>query len=801
MLNKNERCSKADLHIHSKHSNRPSEWFLRKIGAPESFVEPRALYDNCRAHGMDYVTISDHNTIDGALEIADLPNTFISCEVTTYFPEDGCKIHFLVCGITEHWFKEIDALRANIYELRDYVVANRIIHSVAHPLFRINDRLTIDHFEKLLLLFNRFEGINGSRCHRACALGNAVMESLTPEMIAAMADRHGITPLGDTPWEKSLTAGSDDHSGLYATNAHTVTPYAPSVFDFLEHLRAGRHWTGGQGGTSLRLAHSFYHIAHSYYTQRFLGRTSRDSSLIGAMLQRMAGETATTETGGFRGYWQRPLNRISNALARRHLSETERMVVDEFQKLSAAQKSQPAQTDVLNFEVASRISHQLTYVFLQKFVAEIKRGNLLESLQSISSLGPVTMGIAPYLTAFHTQHKDETFLRELASHYPATQEQVRKSGRRLWVTDTLGEVNGVARTIDEIATLAADRQADLVVATCRKTPLETPYPVKNFTPVGEVTVPEYNDLQLTFPPFLEILEYIEREQFDELIISTPGPLGLAALAAGRLFGLTVKGIYHTDFPKYIHHFTDDEALAEITAGYMSWFYGDMQTVYVSSAAYRTQLMDWGIPPERLADWPHGVSLDRFNPQFRDPKFWAPFGVNGHFKFLYVGRVSREKNLEALFKAFQELQVRAEGAELVVVGSGPHFDELKQTYQQPGIVFTGCLQGENLSRAYATADAFVFPSLTDTYGNVVLEALASGLPAIVANEGGPREIITDGETGWVVDPRQPGAWTDAMQRMMSDDDARRKMSEQARRHAQSLSWEKALDCFLVPGNDR
>ncbi len=89
-----EHTSKADLHIHSKHSNRPSEWFLRKIGAPESFVEPRALYENCRARGMDFVTISDHNTIDGALAIADRPNTFISCEITTYFPEDRCKVHF-----------------------------------------------------------------------------------------------------------------------------------------------------------------------------------------------------------------------------------------------------------------------------------------------------------------------------------------------------------------------------------------------------------------------------------------------------------------------------------------------------------------------------------------------------------------------------------------------------------------------------------------------------------------------------------------------------------------------------------
>ena len=215
----------------------------------------------------------------------------------------------------------------------------------------------------------------------------------------------------------------------------------------------------------------------------------------------------------------------------------------------------------------------------------------------------------------------------------------------------------------------------------------TPYPVKNFKPVGVVSIPEYPDQRLAFPPFLDILEYIEREEFDEVIISTPGPLGLAALAASRLFGLDVKGIYHTDFPRYIQHFTDDEALGEMTAGYMSWFYGNMQTVFVSSAAYRTQLMDWGIPRERLVDLPHGVSLERFSPDYRDLDFWSRFNVNGGFKFLYVGRVSREKNLEALFKAFLELEDQEPGATLIVVGDGPHFEELSKGYPQASMVFT------------------------------------------------------------------------------------------------------------------
>jgi predicted metal-dependent phosphoesterase TrpH len=124
---------KADLHVHSKYSDRPTEWFLRRIGAPECFTEPDALYRTCREKGMDVVTITDHNSIRGALEIAHLPNTFISSELTTYFPEDDCKIHCLVYDITEVQFNELQEARKNIYELRRYLADNHILHSVAHP--------------------------------------------------------------------------------------------------------------------------------------------------------------------------------------------------------------------------------------------------------------------------------------------------------------------------------------------------------------------------------------------------------------------------------------------------------------------------------------------------------------------------------------------------------------------------------------------------------------------------------------------------------------------------------------------
>ncbi len=138
--------SKADIHIHSKYSDRPSEWFLRRIGAPESYVESVELYQRVKERGMDFVTISDHNSIDGALQIAHLSNAFISAEVTTYFPEDQCKVHCLVLGISEGLFREIQARRSNIYDLQEYLREQNIIHSIAHPLYRAR---TIDTMARI----------------------------------------------------------------------------------------------------------------------------------------------------------------------------------------------------------------------------------------------------------------------------------------------------------------------------------------------------------------------------------------------------------------------------------------------------------------------------------------------------------------------------------------------------------------------------------------------------------------------------------------------------------------------------
>ncbi len=790
--------SRADLHVHSKYSDRPSEWFLRRIGSPESFVDPLALYRTCRERGMDYVTITDHNKISGALEIAHLPGTFLSSELTTYFTENNAKVHCLVWGITEKTFRDLDELRPNIYDLQRYMNENHIVHAIAHPLFRDNDRMTVDQFEKLILMFKRFEGLNGSRHPRAGSLAQAVFENLTPELMERLADKHGIAPTGSEPWKKFLTGGSDDHSGLYTAEAHTVTPHAATVFDFLQHLGEGQHQAGGRAGTSVRLAHSLYGIAFSYYENRFLKSSTGKDSLVGAMLKRIVEKPEAPETG-LRATFTQPIRRLIFDQKKKQLNDIEKMLLDEIiaiRRRSAAEPVEegdiPHHEDDRKFKAACRIGHQLTFTFIQRFIEQIQRGGLIESIQSFASLGPVALGLAPYLTAFNVQHKDEKFLREVAANFAGTQRLTSRSGKRAWFTDTLNDMNGVANTIRTLATLAHIEGKEITVVTCLPEKPEAAFPVKNFRPVGTFTLEEYNRQELVYPPFLEMINWLEEEEIDEVIISTPGPVGLAALGAARMLKLKVRGIYHTDFPQYVRHLADDDQMEDLTWRYMTWFYEGMDHVAVPSRAYLDQLVEKGFDRAKLYVMPRGVDLERFSPEKRDEKFWKQFGLNGGFKFFYAGRISKEKNLENLLEAFCSLAGdKTFKAQLVLAGDGPHLEELRQAYAGEHIIFTGRLNGEELARAYAGSDFFVFPSLTDTFGNAVLEAHASGLPAIVSSEGGPCEIVRSHNSGLVVDARSPAALAEALRSVRNNAVLRDELRVGALARAKDSRWETVL----------
>src|SRR5438270_6366614 len=213
--------SKCDLHIHSRFSARSEEWLFRRLDFPDSYSDPRQLHQQLIERGIDFVTITDHDTIDGCLQIQDLPNTFISEQVTTYFPQDPCKIHILVWGITEKQHTDLTIVRDNIFSLQRYLQGGKIPHAVAHPLYSVNGKLEASHLERLILLFKHFEGRNGLRDALLSELAIKLLGGLTPAKIDEFANRHDLAPTHTEPWKKILVGGSDDHGGKFMASAYT----------------------------------------------------------------------------------------------------------------------------------------------------------------------------------------------------------------------------------------------------------------------------------------------------------------------------------------------------------------------------------------------------------------------------------------------------------------------------------------------------------------------------------------------------------------------------------------------------
>jgi glycosyltransferase involved in cell wall biosynthesis len=770
---------------------------------PESYTQPRDAYDKLRALGMDLVTLTDHNRLDGALEIRDLPGAFLSEEVTTYFPEDGCKIHLLVWNLSETQHGKIQEWRNNIYDLAGYLKDEGLAHGVAHPLFSLNQRMTVEHFEKLILLFRTFEGLNGTREPLAQDVATRCLQSLTPDKITEIAERHKIKPRMERPWEKSLFGSSDDHGGLYLGNASTSVAGEQSVESFLTAVMEGRGVVEGVSGDALRFSNSIYHIILTFARDRLGKNAPRGMQLLSKVAERFLQGQNPTEIP-----ISEKIAHVTDAIMSGKALDFLNPKDFSFNRQLAIYFLDPKLKRQLNeiieseseperrvFRMASKITNDLSYQLFQQFLGRVHQGELVESLQPVTGLLPVAASVAPYAFSFHNLHSNRPFLEKASQRFLPEVPSFLKNTKRAWFTDTLEDVNGVARTIRTMSLSAAKRGKSLITVTSRSEITITDIPIKNFTPVGEFELPEYELQKLSFPPFLEILDYLEKERFTECIMSTPGPIGLCALAAAKILGLRTVGIYHTDFPQYVRILTEDDFLETMAWKFMHWFYAQLDLIYVNSNFYRQCWIDRGIAPEKLAILPRGLETDLFNPKRRNAQFWTKRGAKGPV-VLYVGRISKEKDLGLLVEV--DRLARSKGAEfqMAFVGEGPYRRELQELL--PEAIFTGILTGPELGEAYASADIFIFPSTTDTFGNVVVEALASGLPVLVSDIGGPMELIEGPHMGAVLSANQAELWAEALNDYLKNPLPRATLEKNAARMQAERSWDRAFDAFWETG---
>lgn len=299
----------------------------------------------------------------------------------------------------------------------------------------------------------------------------------------------------------------------------------------------------------------------------------------------------------------------------------------------------------------------------------------------------------------------------------------------------------------------------------------------------------YPDVNWAFPRQADIAADFARFAPDVVHVATEFAMGTTGLRLARQHGVPVVASAHTDYERYATRYRLDW-LMPAGWGYLRWFYGQAGTVLCPSHVYERHLNLRGI--RHTGIWSRGVHRDQFNPARRSPDFARRLGLaEGTPIVLHVGRLAAEKNLHLLLEAWHRLVREGTPAQLVLVGRGPLGEELA-TARHPQVTLTGVLTGEPLWEAYASADCFVFPSSTETFGNVLLEAMASGLPSLAVAAGGVLDFASHGANAWVVAPDDTAALADGMATLLGDASLRERLRAGALATAAGRDWGTIFD---------
>jgi glycosyltransferase involved in cell wall biosynthesis len=743
--------AKADCHVHSSFSERPSEWFLQRIGTRESYIDPDNVYSLAKHAGMDFVTITDHNVIEGVLRLRDLhpADVFTGMETTAYFPEDGVKIHVLVWGLDEGHFAIIDKVRKSIYELREYLREEKLPHAVAHPTFSVNGLLTLEHVEQLFLLFDHFETRNGSRAAIDGDILSKVFASLTQESINELNDRYCIEPLNNGSWRKGAVGGSDDHSGLFVGTTFTEAD-AKTPEEFLQKVVEKKTTASGRNNDYRSLAFSIYKVAYDFSKTRAPMATTLMGS-VNALL---------FDDKPFNFKRRIIFDRMKFSKAGREDPLRKRLaeLIDDLQKNGARPTDE--KLDLIS-DAITETSDILLRGMFEKLGGDMTAGDIMGIIKHVSGMLPGVFMSLPFFTSLNVISASRVLLDSLEETYVRAEH--KRSKRVLWFSDTFCELSGVCATLQEMSRLALERGHDLTIATCLPPPEEQSFEIDRNVldlPCIFSHTPEFfNSYTVRIPSVLSTIRLSTAIAPDEIYLSTPGPVGLVGLLVARLLHIPCTAVYHTDFTRQMRQILGDETMCRMTEDFVNWFYSVADSVAVSTTEYMTLMEQRGLPKSKMRRFRRGIDPDRFTPDACGRDYIEKaLGIHDGFTLFHSGRVSREKNLDFLAEVYAAVLAEREDVNLIFVGNGPYLQEFQVVMaHHKRVYFAGRVERSVLPAFYSGADLLVFPSVTETFGLVVLEAQACGLPALVSDFGGPKEIIRDQVTGFVAEANNVDDW--------------------------------------------
>lgn len=351
------------------------------------------------------------------------------------------------------------------------------------------------------------------------------------------------------------------------------------------------------------------------------------------------------------------------------------------------------------------------------------------------------------------------------------------------ITETfLPNVNGVVTTLCRLLEHLRDHGHEAMLFAPEGGPEE--YAGAPIVPMRGVPLPRYPELRLT-PPQPGLTAQLRRFRPDVVHLAGTVALGVAGRHAALRVGAPLVGAYHTDFPAYTAHYGIG-CVRALLYRYLRWVHNSCAVTLCPSSATLAELRANGF--RRLRLWGRGVDTARFHPRHRNAAWRESVGARPDERvLLYVGRLAPEKRLDLLADALPSMP----GTRLVFVGDGPARAGLERRLAGASAHFAGYLRGDELATAYASADLFVFPSDTETFGQVIQEAMASGLPVVAARAGGAIDLVRDGATGALFTPGHPGELRSRVGEILAAPERAAAMGAAGRVTAERRSWERVM----------
>ncbi|MDO9409536.1 glycosyltransferase [Patulibacter sp.] len=751
--------SRCDLHVHSTASEFSKLGVQRSVGMPECATPPEEVYELAKRRGMDFVTITDHDTIAGALQIADRPDVFVGEELTVWFRGEPQAVHVLCLGITQDDHDWLQAHNHDVVRCAEYLHQNEITTALAHPFYSVEAPLTARHRRQLAELFPIWEVRNGSRARELNAPA------------ATFIDVRGGIGIG----------GTDDHAGVDIGRTFTETPLAYTPEEYLAHIRAGRAVAKGTQGSAAKWTHAAMGIAI-----RSLGVDPRGEA-PDAPIERPRPEAIATMVSSL----------MTEGDVRRG-SEDQEITPDDARMLLRAWLDAVGLRDLTARQLLAMFQEDdFDHRDLFRRARTAHEGKLAETVEAVVAAAErVGAGEEPDLTAIGGQLLDA--LLPALPYAPAAAflgRERRKLKTRLdgelprvaLVADGIGGMHGVTHTIDTLRRIGVPGYEVEVIGTDVRVDRRLPA-------VADVDIPFYAGLQVGIPGVPALVEQIAEGRYDVVHLCSPGPAGIVAGALAKMLDIPVLASYHTELGSYTGLRSADPRLQTYADLVLAVFYGQADVVVTPSPQSDEAVRQLGVAADAVGRWDRGVDVERFRPTRRSDEtavrvLGAAPNETTRVNVLYAGRQSAEKGVDLLCDTFLRARARDPRLHMVLAGGGPEEHVLRERLGEHA-TFLGWLSGDDLADAYANADVFLFASRTDTFGQVLLEAQASGLPIVAVGEGGPLSIVEDGVSG-LLRPADAGALSDALVAVAGRPGLRRRLALGGLMRVQDRTWEAAM----------